>query len=158
MEILLTKKQIKITLPVLWALFVVLSLTNTSLFGVLNVVGVMFLFFVPGWLSLNIVNLTSLNFWKKTIFSLSLSIFFLMFFGFLWNTLAPFERPLDKHSSLLLVSFIFWFLFLFSHKKIKGIKISFSKYLFFNSFYDAIFVFVSIFFVFTSIFFGNGKR
>jgi uncharacterized membrane protein len=74
-----------------------------------------------------------------------------MFFGFLWNTFAPFERPLDKHSSLLLVSLIFWFLFLFSHKKIKGIKILLSKYLFFNSFYDVVFVFVSIFFVFASI-------
>ncbi len=66
-----------------------------------QILGFMFLTFLPGWLIIHILGLNNLSQSVKLVLSVGLSVAFVMFFGLLINTLYPllgYSRPLDTLS------------------------------------------------------------
>ncbi len=151
----ITRKQIKITFFSYLVLFAVLSIFKINNFEILNIVGGIFLFIVPGLLTLFLFKLEYLNIWTKIVFSVLFSVFELMVLGLIGNFLlhaVSINKPLASEWMLFLFLISVTVLFKFSFKHIKGFKFSFKKYIFFDKFQDAVFVLISMFLMVLSIY------
>lgn len=88
-----------------------------------QVLSVIFLTFLPGWLIIHILRLNSLSQSAKFVLSVGLSIAFVMFAGLLINTLYPllgYNTPLDTPSVILSFSIILLVMAVIAYRRTKG--------------------------------------
>ncbi len=151
----ITRKQIKTTFFIALVLFAILSFFKINNFEILNLFGSVFLFIIPGVLTLFLFKLDYLNAWTKIIFAVLFSVFELMFLGlsenFLLHALSV-DKPLFGKWIFFVFLLFVTVLFKFSFRHIKDFKFSFKKYIFFDRFQDVVFVLMSIFLMMLSIY------
>ncbi len=110
-----------------WFITVILTLFLTDLIILLDIswlrsfVPFLYFTFMPGFLILQIFRLNKLNFLKKSILWIGLSISFLIFVGLLLNSLYPFiAQPLSLNSVLISFNIIILALALLAYKRNKN--------------------------------------
>jgi uncharacterized membrane protein len=78
-----------------------------------QILAFVFLCFVPGYLLLEAFQAGNLPFWKTAVYSIGVSLAFLMLFGLLLNTLWPllgFAEPLSTFDVVFLINLFTFFL------------------------------------------------
>ena len=105
--------------------FIILMLLITDIATLLNIpflrqiLGFLFLTFLPGLLILQILKLNKIGFLERFSLSLGLSISFLMFFGLFINTLYPtlgISKPLSTLSLIISVNIVLMILCILGYK------------------------------------------
>lgn len=98
------RKNINIKMNI-WYIILVLTLLLVDLVIILDlfllrqILGFVFFTIIPGWLILQILKVNNLEFLKKIVLAIGLSISFLMFVGLLINSLHPWiDKPLSFYS------------------------------------------------------------
>ncbi len=84
-------------------ILVTLDLVGLGIPLLRNIVGFIYLTFVPGILILRLLNLEEIDVYKKILYSVGLSISFLMFTGFLMNLIYPLLNIKNPISNLFLI-------------------------------------------------------
>jgi uncharacterized membrane protein len=116
-----------------WFVFVILILFLTDLAVLLNVpflrqiLGFFFLTILPGLLILQILKLNKLNTIETILYSVGVSVAFLMFIGFFMNTLYPplgIPNPISTSHLMLTISIIIIILSIISYQRNKNFSIS----------------------------------
>jgi len=97
-ELRVTKKTF-LHVSVAWVvLFVLLASISFNPFGILYLVGIPLMVFFPGYLTVLLLPLDKLNSASRTVFSVGLSILWLLVIGLFGNWVLPYlsvDRPLD---------------------------------------------------------------
>jgi len=96
-----------------WFLFVLFSVNDWNPLGLLYIVGVPFLLFVPGFLTLTLLAVRGIETSVRAVLSVGLSVLELMALGVVSNTLWPLfgvDRPLDTQYVVWAVSTLFFLL------------------------------------------------
>jgi uncharacterized membrane protein len=100
-----------------------------DVFAIRQILGFLYLSFVPGYLILKLFKLGKIGFLENALFSIGLSIAFLMFFGLLLNTVYPvlgFSTPLSAISIIISLGTIVLILYLILFNKRNILPTSFT--------------------------------
>ena len=138
-----------------WLVFLILSLTNSNPFQLLNIIGFLFLIIVPGGLTVLALRLRGLDFWGYAGLIAGFSLLELMIMGLLGNTILPFfgiNQPLEKIFLLWELFFIVVTLLIVNWARWETVTVSFKKFILFDNLRDAFLAFFPVVFVLLSIF------
>ncbi|MEK7538394.1 MAG: DUF2206 domain-containing protein [Patescibacteria group bacterium] len=139
-----------------WLVFIALSLAHFNNFQVLNIVGFLFLTFVPGVLTLLILRLKQLPFWANVSISVAFSLLELMVMVLIGNFFLPklgIIQPLAQNVLIVEMSILVFALSFVAWKKLPDWEVSIGKifYLLFPSKLDTWLSLISMLFVVQSI-------
>lgn len=99
--IIINKKQIFFALVILTLLFDLIALTGFNSFYLGSVYSFIYLMFIPGLITIHIFKIKRINFWDYLIYSVGLSVCFLIFLGLAINWVYPLLLLTKKPLSLL---------------------------------------------------------
>lgn len=132
----------------------VLSITKTNYFQLLNIVGFISLIILPGLLTIFAIGIKKLDFWGYIGLAIGLSLLELMAVGLLGNTFLPFMgvvSPLGKGPFLLEFSFLIFSLLVIAWMRRERAGTPTEHHLLFDNYRDFILAFAPAVFVLMSI-------
>jgi uncharacterized membrane protein len=154
LEIHFSKKGI-LTGLFLWALaFFACALTEWNPFGFLYGIGVPFILFLPGILTLTLLNLRYLEYWVKVVLALALSLLEVMVMAFVGNEALPLFgvlRPLDTVPLVWEMALLILVLSIVSSGKIQATRIRIPKYVVADTLLETVYILTAFLFVVLSV-------
>ncbi len=125
----INKKTIYICILSILFAFNLTEIYKVDYLNIRNLISFIFLFFIPGFIILRIITnikqyISKLNFWEYLIYSVGLSIFFLIFIGFFINLISPFAKimnPLSQFPLLVGINTLFLIITSVAYKKEKNL-------------------------------------
>lgn len=135
-------------------IFFILAGSGWNPFGLLYVLGIPFLLFLPGHLTLVVRNIRHLGVVQHIVLATSISVLELLLVGFLGNWLLPFvgvERPLDTAPLLIEILLLVGVQIFIAYKKFEEYTLTVPKYYIVNSLYDTFAVLSGLVFVGLSV-------